>query len=279
MVVIIANVQKSNTLKYVEVSKKALDKFKRAYKVIADFPFKKADRSLIRQADFLISIGGDGTILSALSYPEARRLPILPVNSGTLGFISSVKSNQLKTLLVSYLEGKGSDKHSGFVIENRSSIQVSIKDKHYFAFNDAVIYRGNQGKLITIDAFISGISTVSFRSDGLIVCTATGSTAYNLSSGGPILHPSIPAMIFNPICPHSLTLTPIVIPGDGVIEVKAYHENESTPVYLNLDGIKQKKIAPCTSIKFTLNHHLIKLIKPKEEHYFTVLKEKMHWGI
>lgn len=279
MVVIIANIQKTSSLRYIEVAKKVLDKFKRPYSVIANFPFKKEDRQLIRQANFLISIGGDGTILSALSYPEARSLPILPVNAGTLGFISSVKSNQLKPLLISYLNGIDKNNQDGFAIENRRSIQVSVKGKNYFAFNDAVIYRGNQGKLITIDASISGDSTVSFRSDGLIVCTATGSTAYNLASGGPILHPSIPAMIFNPICPHSLTLTPIVIPGDGVIEVKAYHDDKKTAVYLNLDGIKQKKITPNTPIKFRLHHHLVKLIKPRDEHYFTVLKEKMHWGI
>ena len=279
MVVIIANIKKKNSLKYVTVAKKILDTVNHPYNVIADFPFKSGHRKLIRQADFLISIGGDGTILSALSYPETRKLPIIPVHAGTLGFISSVKSSQFKKLLLAYLGGLVGAGDHGFVIEKRRAIQVTINQAKYFAFNDAVISKGNQGKLITIDAFINQVPTVSFRSDGLILCTATGSTAYNLASGGPILHPSIPAIIFNPICPHSLTLKPIVVPGDGLIEVKAYHRDETTPLYLNLDGIKQKKIAPGTPMQFTLHRDLIKLIKPKEEHYFTVLKEKMYWGI
>ncbi len=279
MVVIIANVQKVNTLKYVEVAKKILEKYVRPYNIIANFPFKSSDRKLISQAEFLISIGGDGTILSVLSYPETRKLPILPVNSGTLGFISSVKAGQLKKLLSAYLKGLVGSTSNDFIIEKRRYIQVTLNNKNHFAFNDAVIAKGNQGKLMTIDTSINGVPTVSFRSDGLIICSATGSTAYNLASGGPILHPSISAMIFNPICPHSLTLKPIVVPGDGVIEVRAFHRDEKYPVFLNLDGIKQKKLPSGTIMKFTLHHNLIKFIKPRDEHYFTVLKEKMYWGI
>ena len=279
MVVIIANIQKVNSLKYVEVAKKVLEKFDRSYNVIVDFPFKVEDRKLISQAEFLVSIGGDGTILSVLSYSETRKLPILPVNSGTLGFISSVKAGQLKKLLSAYLKGLVGSSSNDFIIDKRRSIQITFNNRNYFAFNDAVIAKGNQGKLMTTDVSINDIPTVSFRSDGLIVCTATGSTAYNLASGGPILHPSIPAMILNPICPHSLTLKPIVVPGDEVIEIKAFHRDENFPVFLNLDGIKQKKITSGTAIKFTLHRDLIKFIKPRDEHYFTVLKEKMYWGV
>ena len=281
MIVIIQNSRRPGTQKHLAIAQNILRRKKRNHHVVSSFPFSSLDRKMLRSAEFIITIGGDGTILSAISYSEVRERPILPIHSGTLGFISSVKGNQLRNVMMSYLNrAVSSSSRRGFKLEDRFYLEVRFQRKTYFAFNDAVLFKGGSGKLILIEVSINDMETVSFRSDGLILSTATGSTAYNLSSSGPILHPGIPAIIFNPICPHSLTLSPIVIPGSDVIEVRASHPDSGAPVDLILDGgVVSKKIPAKEAVKITLAKEVVRFIKPGNEHYYTVLKEKMHWGI
>ena len=279
MVAIISNFRKKETSVILKKVLQTLEKYKESYKIIENFPFSSQEKSYLESSLFIITIGGDGTILSTLSHEESLNHPILPLHSGSLGFISSVTQDKIDAVLSNYLAiNRGEDIPKEFKIERRHYLHVTKKDKNFYAFNDAVISHDHHGKLIDIETYINKIKTVSFRSDGLILSTATGSTAYNLASNGPILHPSLEAIIFNPICPHSLTLKPIVIPGNDIIEVKASYRDSNLPVYLILDGSHHEKIDLNEIIKITLSNHFIKLIKPSSEHYYTVLKEKMHWG-
>ena len=279
MIPIIYNSQKQRSYDFAKIAEKVLLEASEKYGMVSSFPFKLKDRRFLKKSKAIIAIGGDGTILNILSLKESRDIPILPINSGTLGFISSVKSNQLEGILKDYLNYLKTGQREKFKIEKRPFLLVQAEGKEYHAFNDAVISKGSYGKLIDIEASFNGTKTVSFRADGLIIATATGSTAYNLASEGPILHPSIAAMIFNPICPHSLTMRPVVIPGEDTIEVKVGHQGQDKPIYLNIDGLKQLKIKRERPLRFNLEKKSIQFIKPIKEHYYSVLKEKMHWGI
>ncbi|MDI7260348.1 MAG: NAD(+)/NADH kinase [Thermodesulfobacteriota bacterium] len=226
------------------------------------------------RAEMIIVLGGDGTLLSVARLVGRNEVPILGVNLGGLGFLTEITLEELYRVLERVIEGD-------FVINERVVLNAAVirrgeKLAEFTVLNDAVINKGALARIIDIETTINGEYLTTFKSDGLIISTPTGSTAYNLSAGGPIVHPSLHCIILTPICPHTLTNRPIVIPDD--MEVRAILKSKQQEVHLTLDG-QQGFILECEDVvEVRKSEGKILLIKSPYRHYFEVLKEKLKWG-
>ncbi|MEO8502442.1 MAG: NAD(+)/NADH kinase [Acidobacteriota bacterium] len=223
--------------------------------------------------DLIVALGGDGTLLAA-----ARNLgadtPILGVNLGNLGFLTELNRAELYPALVRALAGK-------YTIEERSLLDVGLDRADgpplsYHAMNDAVVAKTALSRIIEMSLRVDGELVSRFRADGLIVATPTGSTAYNLSAGGPILQPRLPVMVLTPICPHSLSLRPIVVPDSSKVEITL--ETQREEVYLTLDGQEGTTIGYGETASVTRSERHVRLLRLSGRSYFDALRGKLHWG-
>jgi NAD+ kinase len=229
---------------------------------------------LVAESDLVIVLGGDGTLLAAARAMPDREVPMMPVNLGSLGFLTSVKLSELYTMLELFLEGK----HR---INLRMMLQAEVlrggAEKHGGrALNEAVVNQAALARLMDFDVHVDGSHIGRYRADGLIVATPTGSTAYSLAAGGPIVHPAIDAFLITPICPHMLTHRPLAVPGDSKIEITFSHSGE--PVHLTLDGQTGFLLEPQDRISITKSPIRLPLVRPWQKTYFEVLREKLRWG-
>ncbi|MDA8088221.1 MAG: NAD(+)/NADH kinase [Nitrospiraceae bacterium] len=226
-------------------------------------------------ADLIITLGGDGTILSVARLVCARGVPILGVNLGGLGFITEVGRDRVKEAVEKALSCEECPS------EERMMLAASIK-RHgeliaeYSVLNDVVINKGSTQRIIDIEAYVNGALMTTFRADGLIASTPTGSTAYCLSAGGPVLYPTVAGIVLTPICSHTLAMRPIVLPQDVEIEIKPVTKN--VEVYLSLDGQVGFSLRERDVVMVAMSRHKAKLLMPFERDYFQVLREKLRWG-
>jgi NAD+ kinase len=227
-----------------------------------------------KDADLVVVLGGDGTLLAAARLVGSLGVPILGVNLGRLGFLTATTLQELYPTLVRVLAGE-------VTAEERMVLAASvIRDGNargeYLALNDVVISKGSQGRLIELEVSADGQLMTAYRADGLIIATPTGSTAYNLSADGPILFPTMDALVLTPICSHALTDRPIVLPATIALEVRVAAER--TEVALWLDG----QLAPILTGKDVLRirraEARIRLVRDPEKTYFQVLRTKLKWG-
>jgi NAD+ kinase len=235
------------------------------------------DQVLLPQAgrepyDLVVVLGGDGTLLSvarALSPPA----PILGVNLGTLGFLAEVGRGELYPAMVNLLEGR-------YAIEERHLLDVTLERAgtplRYRVLNDAVITKSALARIIELTLQVDGHLVARYRSDGVIISTPTGSTAYNLSAGGPILYPLLPVTVLTPICPHALSLRPVVVPATGVIEVTL--ETQREEVYLTLDGQEGTSLSFRDTVRVTVSPEHVRLVKVGERSFYDNLRGKLRWG-
>ncbi len=233
------------------------------------------EEKLTEQAELIIVLGGDGTLLRVARLPGIYKLPILGVNLGRLGFLTEITLDELFPTLEQIL------KHE-FVTDKRLMLHTRIKRAgkvigSHHNLNDIVINKGVLARIIELDTHINGQYVNTFQGDGLIVSTPTGSTAYSLSAGGPILYPSTRALVITPICPHTLTNRPIVIPEDFRIELRLKSENED--VYLTCDGQEVFALQFGDIVEVCKSEHSITLIQPQQKNYYQVLRSKLNWGI
>src|SRR3984957_12493728 len=229
---------------------------------------------LAERIDLLIVLGGDGTLLSGARSLNGRKVPILAVNLGGLGFLSSVTLDELYPALEAGLSGayKASERlvleaailRNGEVIERQN------------ALNDAVVTKKTLARMLEFDFFVDGAHVARYRADGLIISTPTGSTAYSLAAGGPIVDPHLDAMVITPICPHMLTNRPLVIPDTSRVELDftAAHE----PVFLTLDGQTGFQLEPQDHVVITKSSSKVKFVRPPRKTYYEVLRNKLRWG-
>ncbi len=224
-------------------------------------------------ADFIVVFGGDGTILSVARMIGDYETPLLGVNLGTLGFLTSVKLDETLPALQVILD----QEHS---IDRRLLLKAEVRrpgeDPIFFdALNDLVINKGALARIICVEAFIEKDFIARFLADGLIVSTPTGSTAYSLSAGGPILFPNMAAVIVTPICPHTLTNRPIVVPSDRSIRMVL---EEADDVMVTVDGQVGVRLDPGAEIICWQSNSVARLISPSNKSFFEVLREKLKWG-
>lgn len=224
--------------------------------------------TLCKKVDFLISIGGDGTLLGLARKAFKYDLPVLGINLGTLGFLTDLSMEQLPKFIDDLVK-------DDYKINPRMIIEGQIKDKKFIAFNDIVISRKNLSTMLEVRAKIDKKAFNTYFGDGLIVSTPSGSTAYNLSVGGPIVYPLTNAFIITPIAPHSLTQRPIVVPADFEIEFKV---TKDTGAVVIIDGQELYDLNKDEIIKIKIATKKSKMLHRSSRDFFEVLSEKLRWG-
>jgi NAD+ kinase len=230
--------------------------------------------SVVANSDLVIVLGGDGTLLAAARLLYKREIPILPVNLGSLGFLTSVTLDELYPLLEQMVEGN-------YRLSERMMLEAKLMregatSQEERALNDAVINQAALARLMEFHLHIDGSHVGHYRADGLIVATPTGSTAYSLAAGGPIVHPDLNAFVITPICPHMLTNRPLVVPDTSKIEITFRHGDE--PVHLTLDGQVGFHLQPDDRIVIEKSPSKILLVRPVKKSYFEILRSKLRWG-
>jgi NAD+ kinase len=226
------------------------------------------------KADLIIVLGGDGTLLSVARLTHPFEVPILAVNLGSLGFLTEVSLPDMYHTLEQVLEGAS-------CIEKRMLLNAFLKRKGEvvrddFALNDVVISK-NAARIVNLEVHVNGQYMTSYRADGLIVATPTGSTAYSLSSGGPIIHPSMNALLLSPICPFTLTNRPIVIPNQSILQVQLATETEEE-VQVTLDGQTGYPLFRDDVLEIKQGPTPVSLIQARGKNYYQILRRKLHWG-
>lgn len=224
-------------------------------------------------SDVIIAFGGDGTLLSATRLVEDKGIPILGVNLGGLGFMAEAPIEEMHSAVEKALTGRCS-------IEERVMLTACVhRDGEKIAqcsvLNDVVINKSVPARIIHIDTAVDGQYLTTFNADGLIVSTPTGSTAYSLSAGGPILYPTLGCLLLTPICPHALANRPIVLP-DSVTITAAITADED--VFLTMDGQVSFSLHPGDVVEVAKSKHTTRLLIPHERDYFRILRTKLKWG-
>jgi len=225
-------------------------------------------------ADFIIVLGGDGTLLSVARHGRGNDVPILGINLGSLGFLTESSVEELPAMLNAVIEGR-------YDISKRIMIDVSVnreKEKvfEFTILNDAVITKDALARIIDIETYVSNDYLATFRGDGLILSTPTGSTGYSLSAGGPILYPSLKNIIVTPICPHMLTNRPIILPENATIRAILLSRDER--VVLTLDGQIGFPLEYGDEVSVKQSSRIVSLIKSSSKGYFEILRTKLKWG-
>lgn len=226
-----------------------------------------------KHPDFALVLGGDGTLLSAARAVGHEGVPILAVNLGSLGFLTEVPLNEIYSAL------EAADA-AGCPIEERSVLDCKIFRgtdcaAHYFALNDVVVNRGPISRLVDFDLLIDGVFVFNYKADGVIVATPTGSTAYSLAAGGPVMMPSVTSFLVTPVCPHSLTHRPLVVTDKAQIELRV--EAGAEECYLSVDGQVGMPIRQGDRILCRRAEHNVKLMRTRRT-FFDVLRTKLKWG-
>jgi len=222
------------------------------------------------KVDLLVVLGGDGTLLSIAHLAAQKKIPVLGVNLGSLGFLTEVPLDEMFITLDSFLEGNEE------IISPRRLLKTRFKGKIYYCLNDVVINKGALARMIQFTIWIDDKEVATLRADGLIMSTPTGSTAYSLAAGGPIIKPYIPAIILAPICPHTLSFRPMVISSNSKIKVKLVTAGEE--VYLTLDGQRGDLLVKNDIMEIEQAPFELQLISSPKRNYFDLLKKKLGWG-
>ena len=239
---------------------------------------RRSREDLPSDVDLVIVLGGDGTLLSMATRiaQSGRDIPILGVNFGSLGFLTETRIDELYPSLQSVLEGTATiDERAMLMAEafrGRESFDTRI------VLNDVVFTKAALSRIIELVVSVSTGVVTRVKADGLIVASATGSTAYNLAAGGPIVHPRVDALVLTPIAPHTLTHRPIVIPGSEVVEVRPHIDDVSDDIYVTYDGQSGYPLNEGDVVRIARSERRLRLIKSASRTYFEVLREKLKWG-
>jgi NAD+ kinase len=233
-----------------------------------------AREAIAAQVDLMIVLGGDGTLLSAARALGSHKVPLLAVNLGGLGFLTSVTLDELYPVLDQILAGK--HRISERMMLDAEIIRGGKVAERQCALNDAVANKAAIARMLDFDVFVDGNSVGRYRADGLVVATPTGSTAYSLAAGGPIMDPDLDAFVITPICPHMLTNRPLVVPGTARIDLDFTAADE--PVYITLDGQIGFQLKPKDRVSITKSKSRVALVRPPSKTYFEVLRNKLKWG-
>jgi NAD+ kinase len=233
--------------------------------------------AVVAGRDLVIAVGGDGTLLRAAQLAFPHNVPLLGVNLGRLGFLADLSLPQVATGLAAILTG-------AYATEERFVLRCEILRAGQIiatghALNDVVIQRWNTTRLITLHTYVDGCFVHSQRADGMIVATPTGSTAYALSGGGPILSPALPAVVLVPVCPHTLTNRPIVLANTSVVEIEIASDHpDEDQSRVTCDGNALPSVSAGDRIRISRHDQVVRLIHPADHDHFAILRAKLQWG-
>ena len=233
--------------------------------------------ALVEMVDMVVVLGGDGTLLSMADCIAAagKSIPILGVNFGSLGFLTEITLEELRHVLGDVLAGRHTTEERRLLHALVRREGETLAESH--VLNDVVVTKAAVSRIIELDVSIDGRFVTAFRADGLIVSSTTGSTAYNLAAGGPILYPDLPAIVLTPICPHTLTHRPIVVNDSAVIEVRL-RDSRAVEVHLTFDGQRGIALGERDSVTITRSPRTVRLVKAPSRDFFEVLRTKLKWG-
>jgi len=225
------------------------------------------------RSQLLVVLGGDGTLLSAARASLGRELPLFAVNLGGLGFLTAIKIEEIYPQLERALYGD-------YRVARRRMLHVELwrgdrRTASHEALNDVVLTKAEIARMIDLEVHVDKHFVCVYKADGLIVATPTGSTAYSLSAGGPIMFPSVAATTITPICPHTLTNRPVIVPDESEIQVIVLY---NSPTYLTIDGQVGEILETGDRIVCSRSEHQISLVRPADLMFFDVLREKLKWG-
>ncbi len=229
---------------------------------------------LSSQVDMILVLGGDGTLLAAARVIDKKKIPILAINLGALGFLTGTALEEMYTSLEDVLAGKAKR-------QRRAQMQADVirageTISHFRALNDVVLNKAAIARILDFDVLIDGGYAASYRADGLIFSTPTGSTAYSLAAGGPVVEPSVDALLITPICAHTLSNRPLVVPDSVTIEATIKTPRES--VFLTVDGQVGVALRTDDTVRVSKSEYSVELIVPPRQTYFDVLRQKLKWG-
>jgi NAD+ kinase len=222
------------------------------------------------QVDLVIVIGGDGTLLSVAHLAAQKNVPVMGVNMGRLGFLTEVPLDEMSLSVDAFLEGNTE------IISSRQMLEADTKGGTFYCLNDLVINKGALARMIQCAIWIDGKEIATSKADGLIISTPTGSTAYSLSAGGPIIQPNIPAFIIAPICPHTLSFRPMVISAESTLKIELVTGGEE--VWFTLDGQRGGLMEENDTVEVRRSRYALDLISSPKRNYFDLLQEKLGWG-
>ncbi len=220
--------------------------------------------------DLIVVLGGDGTLLSIAHLAAQKSVPVLGVNMGRLGFLTEVPIDEVFLTLDSYLQGNEQ------IVSPRQILRARCREREYFCLNDVIVNKGALARMIHLSLWIDDKEIADLKADGVIVATPTGSTAYSLSAGGPIVQPYIPAIVLAPICPHTLSFRPMVVSSNSRIILQLLTAGEE--VYLTLDGQRGVLLGKNDVIEVEKADFKLELISSPKRNFFDLLKEKLGWG-
>ncbi|HEY8521704.1 MAG TPA: NAD(+) kinase [Gammaproteobacteria bacterium] len=226
------------------------------------------------RCDVIVAVGGDGTLLHAARRAAARNVPLLGINRGRLGFLTDVLPDQMLDAIDALLSGD-------YATEQRAMLEADISPGaegplRTLALNDVVLQKGETGRMLDFVTSVDGIYVNTHGGDGLIVATPTGSTAYALSCGGPIIQPHVPALVMVPICPHTLSDRPLVLPASVTVEVRV--ESDRVPAHVVCDGERLGDIRAADVLRVRLAEQTATLLHPRGYNYYELLRSKLNWG-
>jgi NAD+ kinase len=230
------------------------------------------------EADLIVVLGGDGTLLAmAARIAKADRdIPILGVNFGSLGFLTEIRIDELMPSLESTLSGSAAFEERAMLEADAYRNEARVDSR--VVLNDVVFTKGALSRMIELSVSVSGGFVTRVKADGLIVASATGSTAYNLAAGGPIVHPGVDALVLTPIAPHTLTNRPVVIPGHADVEVRPHIGDGADDVFVTYDGQSGYTLHEGDVVRVRKSGRVLRLVKASTRGYFEVLREKLKWG-
>ena len=226
------------------------------------------------KSELIVVLGGDGTLLAAARVAAPLCIPLLPINMGSLGFLTSFKLEEMYPALEETLAGRLPSSER-VMLDVELEREGEIIERQTVA-NEAVVNKGALSRMLDFDLYVDGDHVARYRADGLIVATPTGSTAYSLAAGGPIVQPGIDAFVITPICPHMLTNRPLVVPDTSRTEIDFSASEE--PAYMTLDGQIGFELGPADRVLITKSENKVTFVRPPRKTYFEVLRSKLRWG-
>jgi NAD+ kinase len=228
-----------------------------------------SQRQLVRQAELVVALGGDGTLLRAARLVGRRETPVMGVNMGGLGFLTAFSTREARAGITAFTRGRHQE-------EARVVLACRYGSRLGFALNDCCINMGPSGRVIKVIVHSGGKFVNSFVGDGIVVATPTGSTAYSLAAGGPVVFPTMQAILLTPVAPHALAARPLILPAEAEIELET--GTDSGPAVLNLDGQQRWPVRPGRPVRISRADFCVRLVVPGHKSYYRILREKMKWS-
>jgi len=216
----------------------------------------------------ILTLGGDGTLLRGARLAGPAGIPVIGCNLGDLGFLTAGPVERLEEMLERVRAGE-------CVEEPRLALDVRCGDRTWYALNDAVVHKGGLARLLRVRVWVDGDEVGQYSADGIIVSTATGSTAYSLSAGGPVLHPGLDALVASPICPHTLAVRPLVVGAGSTIDIEILSGMEGL---VTVDGQAGGKLVPGDRVEVKRSPSDVRLLRLPDDNFFSVLRQKLRWG-